>query len=66
MNPEITTLKERSDECDDFIQRAAGARLCHTYAWTRMVEDAFGYKGHYTYRPSERSDWRGPAPDTRP
>lgn len=47
MSLEITTIEERNAECDDFIQRAAGARLCHTYAWTRMVEDTFGYKGHY-------------------
>lgn len=47
MSPETTTLAEHSPEYDDFVQRAAGARLCHTHAWTRMVEEAFGYKGHY-------------------
>ena len=47
MSIEITVLSEQSAECDAFVQRAAGARLCHTQAWTRMVETAFGYKGYY-------------------
>jgi serine/alanine adding enzyme len=33
--------------CDDFVQRSPGARLCHTPAWTRMIEDAFGHTGYY-------------------
>lgn len=44
---EVSVLEGPSSACEDFVQRAAAARLCHTPAWTRMVEEAFGYKGYY-------------------
>ncbi len=47
MSVEVTTLSQQSSECHDFIQRTAGARLCHTFAWTHMIEAAFAYEGHY-------------------
>ncbi len=34
-------------ECVDFVRGMAGAKLCHTPAWTDMVEKTFGHKGFY-------------------
>jgi len=33
--------------CDDFVQQLPDARLCHMFAWTRMIEEAFGHPGCY-------------------
>ncbi len=44
---ELSILESPSTACEDFIQQMAGARLCHTPAWTRMVEEVFGYQGYY-------------------
>lgn len=44
---DVSLLDSTDLECDRFVERMAGARLCHMPAWTRMVEEAFGYKGFY-------------------
>lgn len=43
----VSFLDSTDTECDYFVQNMAGARLCHMPAWTRMIEDTFGYKGYY-------------------
>ncbi len=44
---DVSILEIPSSACDEFVQAMAGARLCHTPAWTHMIETAFGYKGYY-------------------
>lgn len=44
---EVFTLNSSSPMYEDFIQQSADIRLCHTFAWTDMVEKAFGYKGYH-------------------
>ena len=34
-------------ECDSFVRQTQETRLCHSPAWTRMVEQAFGHQGIY-------------------
>ena len=43
---EVLTLNSSSRIYEDYIQQSTNARLCHTFAWTEMVEKAFGYKGY--------------------
>jgi FemAB-related protein (PEP-CTERM system-associated) len=34
-------------ECDSFVRKTTGAKLCHVPAWTAMVERVFGHEGVY-------------------
>ncbi len=44
---EVSVLDSSSSACTEFLQRAPQAKLCHTPAWTRMVESTFGHQGYY-------------------
>jgi len=47
MSIEVTTLGNHSPECDSFVRKMRGAKLCHMPAWTSMVEKVFGHHGFY-------------------
>lgn len=44
---DVSFLDSAHAECERFIARTAGARLCHMPAWTDMVEQTFGHRGYY-------------------
>lgn len=44
---DVSILNSASSECEDFVRRTAGAKLCHMPGWTTMVEKTFGHKGFY-------------------
>src|SRR4030042_196613 len=43
----ITINYNLDADCDDFILSMSEAKLCHLPEWTKMVDMAFGHKGHY-------------------
>jgi len=47
MHIEVVVSDNINAPCVDFIRSMPGARLCHLPAWTKMVENIFGHKGHY-------------------
>jgi serine/alanine adding enzyme len=44
---DVSLLDSWGPACENFVEAAAEARLCHTPAWTSMVERVFGHKGYY-------------------
>ena len=43
----VCVLDGRDAECDKFVHGLPRAKLCHTYAWSEMVQGAFGHKAFY-------------------
>lgn len=43
----ISTQEFPDIQCDDFVRRTTGAKLCHTLAWSNMLEKTFRHKGFY-------------------
>jgi len=44
---EIVSIDAPCPECDDFVRQTRGGKLCHLWAWTHLVEKAFGHQGEY-------------------
>lgn len=44
---EVEILESPDQSCDEFLKRKANATICHTYKWSEMVKDAFGYEVFY-------------------
>jgi serine/alanine adding enzyme len=44
----VISVDEHTDEqCCQFVNEMAEAKLCHMPQWNTMVENVFGHKGHY-------------------
>lgn len=44
---QVKVLNEADSLCDDFVAGMAGHKLCHLYAWSRMVAECTGHRPFY-------------------